>query len=80
MAGKARPKPATEKQRIAGRAVEIRRQEGREELWIDGIRHKFFASADGYNLYVAAHTPPQKTLLDAVKTYLRKHPLGGKTH
>lgn len=60
----------TETHIIEGHTVEIRRN-GKEELWIDGIRRKFFVYDDGYNLFDDAYAPPQRTLLKAVEAYLR---------
>jgi hypothetical protein len=60
-----------ETHQVAGHSVEIRRVENREELRIDGVRTGFFVTEDGYNLDHAAYARPQKSLLDAVKTYLQ---------
>ena len=65
---------------VEGHAVEIREREGNEELWIDGERQRFFVTEDGYTLHADAYVPPQKTLLQAVKNYLRKHPKIGHEH
>jgi hypothetical protein len=59
---------------LEGHAVEIREREGNEELWIDGERRKFFVTPDGYTIHADAYAPPQKTLLEAVKNYLRTKP------
>ncbi|MFB6367630.1 hypothetical protein ACFCP7_27015 [Paenibacillus elgii] len=59
---------------IEGHKVEIlRREDGREELWIDGHRRKFFVTEKGYILNDDAFSPPQKTLIKAVENYLRKY-------
>lgn len=65
---------------IEGHAVEIRRHEDREELWIDGERRKFFVTPDGYTLHADAYARPQKTLIEAVKNYLRAKPDIGHEH
>ena len=67
-------KTASEKHKIKGHNVEIRRTENKEELWIDGVRRKFFVTEDGYNLHAAAYERPYKTLLEAVQNYLEKSP------
>ncbi len=64
----------TEKHSIEGHTVEIRRTQDKEELWIDGIRRKFFLSKGGYNLHEAAYEPPQKSLRDVAEHFLRKYP------
>jgi hypothetical protein len=66
--------PQIERHQIEGHAVEIRKYAEKEELWIDGVRRKFFANQHGYILFDDAFVPPHKTLLDAVKAYLEKHP------
>jgi hypothetical protein len=63
-----------EKHSIEGHEVEIRKREGQEELWIDGVRRKFFVNEGGYNLNDAAYERPYKSLLEAVQSYLRKGP------
>lgn len=65
---------------VDGHAVEIRKREGNEELWIDGERRKFFVTRDGYTLHADAYARPQKTLLEAVKHYLRTKPDIGHEH
>ena len=85
MPAKKKDAPAVEKHaggehRIEGRAVEIRRREDREELWIDGVRQRFFVTRDGYTLHADAYARPQKTLLEAVKNYLRTKPDIGPGH
>ncbi len=65
---------------VEGHGVEVREREGKEELWIDGERRKFFVTPDGYTLHADAYAPPQKTLLDAVKNYLSKKPDVGHEH
>lgn len=66
---------------IEGHTVEIREHEGREALWLDGKRQRFFVTPDGYTLDADAYAPPQKSLLQAVKNYLHKRPkLGGHEH
>ena len=64
----------SEKHTIKGRSVEIRRSENKEELWIDGVRRKFFVNKDGYTLHDAAFDPPYKSLREAVEHYLEKYP------
>lgn len=59
---------------LEGHAVEIREREGNEELWIDGERRKFFVTPDGYTIHADAYARPTKTLLEAVKNYLRTKP------
>ncbi|MGQ0445039.1 MAG: hypothetical protein ACT4O2_07925 [Beijerinckiaceae bacterium] len=71
------PNPAEfqiERHQIEGHAVEIRKYPEKEELWIDGERRKFAANQHGYILFDNMFVPPHKTLLDAVKAYLEKHP------
>jgi hypothetical protein len=65
---------------LEGHAVEIREREGKEELWINGERRKFFVTPDGYTLHADAYARPQKTLLEAVKNYLRTKPEIGHEH
>jgi len=64
--------PLVEKHQVEGHSVEIRKQEGREELWIDAVRRRFFVTDDGYNLNDDAYAPPHKTLYAAAKAYLQK--------
>jgi hypothetical protein len=68
------PKPEVEQKEIRSHSVQIRRQEGREELWIDGVRRRFFVTDDGYNLSDDAYARPQKTLLDAVEHWFERYP------
>lgn len=68
--------PEREVYEIGGRQVEIRRVEGREQVWIDGRRHKVLVSDDGYNLYGDAYSLPKPTLQEAIAEYLRKYPGG----
>lgn len=72
MASKKGVKPSVEKQEIKGRSIQIRSLEGREDLWIDGVRRKFHQTERGYTLYDDAYSPPQKSLIHAVKAYLEK--------
>jgi hypothetical protein len=72
--------PSIEKHSVEGRSVEIRKREGKEELWIDGVRRRFFVTEDGYTLHADAYAPPQKSLLQAAKVYLRKQPKPGHEH
>lgn len=65
---------------VEGHAVEIRKREDRDELWINGERRKFFVTPDGYTLHSDAYAPPQKTLMEAVKNYLRLKPDLGHGH
>ena len=65
--------PPIEKRKIANLAVEIHRRDGREELWIEGERRRFFRTDDGYTLFDDAYAPPQETLLEAAENYLRKY-------
>lgn len=68
-------------QHVEGHSVEIRQREGKkEELWIDGERQRFFVTDDGYTLHADAYVRPQKSLLQAVRNYLRKHPNIGHEH
>ena len=60
--------------------MEIRQREDREELWIDGARRRFFVTKDGYTLNADAYAPPAKTLMEAVKNYLRLKPNIGPGH
>ncbi len=64
--------PLVEKHKIEGHSVEIRKRKGKEELWIDGVRRRFFVTEDGYNLHEDAYALPQKSLLEAAKHYLDK--------
>ncbi|MFA7441277.1 MAG: hypothetical protein WCZ66_09970 [Sphingomonadaceae bacterium] len=66
--------------KLEGYTVEIRILDGKEQLWIDGMRRKFFVTQDGYTLHADAFAPPQKTLLGAVKQYLEKKPELGHEH
>lgn len=68
------PRSDVERKEIRGHSVQIRRQEGREELWIDGVRRRFFVTDDGYNLFDDAYARPQKSLLDAVEHYFERYP------
>lgn len=63
-----------DKHTIKGHTVEIRRSEKKEELWIDGVRRKFFVNKDGYTLHDAAFDRPYKSLQEAVEHYLEKYP------
>ncbi len=65
---------------IDGHAVEIRKREDTEELWINGERRNFFVTDDGYTLHADAYAPPQKTLIEAVKKYLSLKPDIGHGH
>ena len=67
-------KTPTDKHTIKGHTVEIRKIENREELWIDGVRRKFFVTKDGYNLHDAAYDKPYKSLREAVEHYLENAP------
>jgi len=69
-------KSSLETHEIEGRSVAIRRREDTEELWIDGRRRRVFLNDDGYSLHDDAYARPQKSLLEAVKVYLRKYPRG----
>jgi hypothetical protein len=64
----------SEKYTTQGHSVEIRRNENKEELWIDGVRRKFFVNKDGYTLHEAAFDRPYKSLREAVEHYLEKYP------
>lgn len=64
----------SEKHTIKGHTVEIRKRENKEELWIDGVRRKFFVNKNGYTLHEAAFDPPYKSLREAVEHYLEKYP------
>ncbi len=67
------PESSSEKHSIEGHTVEIRQGEAKaQELWIDGRRRTFFLTEKGYVLPEAAYVRPTETLLDAVKSYLRK--------
>jgi hypothetical protein len=79
------PEPSHEKQpkgvhTVEGHTVEIREREGNQELWVDGERWRFFVTPDGYTIDADAYAPPQKSLLDAVKNYLRTKPKIGHEH
>ena len=74
MPAKKPTEPSGEKHTIEGHAVQIRKREDNEELWIDGTRRRFFLTQDGYTLHADAYARPQKSLLQAVKDYLRKRP------
>ena len=63
-------KSVVEKHEIAGRRVEIHKIEDKEQLWIDGVQHKYSVTPDGYNLHADAYVPPHNSLLEAVKSYL----------
>ena len=63
-----------EEHRDQGHVIRIVGNEGREKLWIDGVRRSFFVSDDGYNLREDAYAPPQETLLDAAKRYTTSLP------
>lgn len=69
---KRRGKPSVENHQIAGHSIQIRREDDQEQLWIDGTRHNFSVTKDGYNLYEHAYAPPKKSLLEAVKAYLER--------
>lgn len=69
---------SSEKHTIKDHTVEIRKVEDKEELWIDGVRRKFFVNKDGYTLHDAAYDPPFKSLKEAVEDYLEKNP--NQTH
>jgi len=72
--------PSGEKHTVEGHAVEIRKREDKEELWIDGTRRRFVLTQDGYTLHADAYARPQNTLLQAVKNYLRKQAKTGHEH
>lgn len=72
MAKASSDEPRVEKHKVEGRTVEIRKRGDAEELWIDGVRHRFFVNADGYRLHENAYAPPTKTLLDAARAYLER--------
>ena len=80
MPAKKSTEPSGEKHTVEDHSVEIRQREGNEELWIDGVRQRFFVTQDGYTLHADAYARPQKTLLEAVRNYLRKHPKIGHEH
>ena len=61
-------------QRYRGYVIRIIRHEDHEELWIDGVRCSFFATAEGYNLRDDAYAPPQQTLLEAAQRYIDRLP------
>jgi hypothetical protein len=61
-----------ERHKIAGHSVEIRKRDDREELWIDGVRKRFFVTDSGYRLNDNAYAPPTRTLLEAVEGLLKK--------
>jgi hypothetical protein len=64
--------PSVENYQIEGHSVQISKEDNNEQLWIDGIRHRFSVTKDGYNLYERAYAPPEKSLLEAVKAYLKQ--------
>ena len=78
MAKRESKKSSTEKHTVEGHAVEIRKTDTEQELWIDGKRARFFATRDGYTMHADAYAPPHKSLLEAAKHYLKKQP--GKQH
>lgn len=71
---------SSEKHTIKGHDVEIRKKQDTEELWIDGVRRKFFVNKNGYTLHDAAYDPPFKSLREAVESYLEKYPNPNPTH
>lgn len=62
----------TERHDVQGHQVEIRRDGEVEELWIDGVRHRFFITAQGYVLQMDAYVPAQSTLLEAVRDHFSR--------
>ncbi len=70
MSKKQSSKPSVEKHEISSHRVEIRKDQGKEQLWIDGVQRKFFVTPDGYNLRDDAYVPPHKSLIEAVESYL----------
>ena len=71
MAKKKATTPSVETHKIRGYLVEIRAQEGKEQLRIDGVPHKFLKSDKGF---IIGYISPQNTLLQAVKEYLDRIP------
>ena len=63
---------AKEEHRIHGADVVISRTTDQEILLIDGRPEKFQKTEAGYVLNANAFVEPQKTLLDAVKLYLKR--------
>jgi hypothetical protein len=57
---------------VDGHSVRIVRGLDREELWIDGTRRRFFKYPGGYVLADNAFVPPQETLLEAARDYLKQ--------
>ena len=68
--------PSIKKYEIEGHSVQIRKEGDAEQLRIDGVRRRFFMTRDGYNLSDDAYTPPQASLLEAVKAYLKREAAG----
>jgi hypothetical protein len=55
---------------IEGHLVRIVSDSEREELWIDGVRRRFFKNSGGYVLFDSAYVPARELLVDAVRDYL----------
>ena len=72
MAKKKTTEPSVDKHQFEGHSIQIRKVEGKEQLWIDGVRRRFFVSDDGYNLDDDAYASPQKSLIEAVKAFINK--------
>lgn len=64
--------PPVEEHQVEGHSVRIRKEGDKEELWIDGTRRRFSVTKDGYTLHEDAYAPPQKSLLEAAKAYLKR--------
>ena len=64
-------KPVVEEHEIEGHSVQLRSLEGREELWIDGVRRKLYQTERGYTLYDDAYSSPKKSAVEAARSYLR---------
>ncbi len=65
-------KPPVEKHEISGHQIEIRKTDGKEQLFINGVRCNFFVTSEGYTLRDDAYVPPYRSLVEAVKSYLEK--------
>lgn len=62
----------TKRAEIAGHTVEVLAGADGEELWVDGVRRRFFTTSDGYVLLDDAYVPAEATLLDAAVNHVRR--------
>lgn len=80
MVKKTETKPSEKCYEIEGHLISIIKKDEVEQLWIDGLRRKFYKNKAGYLLYDNAYVSPQTSLLDAVKVCFGERPPKKHSH